>query len=190
MPPDPEPPKNPDPTLIVEPTVVAPQLAQSAADQSSESRRSRRAFPDHLLPDPASAAVSAQEQGRGVGRRQRTRRRSWRRRRLRRRHIPRRRRRQRADGHSHALSRSIPKKRARRDIRARSFSKRSSGKTARCDIVRVVRSLGFGLDENAIEALKQWRFRPGMQKWRAGRCFAEYRSQFQPAVTKRTNGRG
>src|SRR5262245_28486168 len=28
VPPDPEPPKNPDPTLIVEPTVVAPQLAQ------------------------------------------------------------------------------------------------------------------------------------------------------------------
>src|SRR5262249_29445798 len=26
-PPDPEPPKNPDPTLIVEPTIVAPQLA-------------------------------------------------------------------------------------------------------------------------------------------------------------------
>jgi TonB family protein len=30
------------------------------------------------------------------------------------------------------------------------------------DILRVVRSLGFGLDENAIRALKQWRFRPGM----------------------------
>jgi TonB family protein len=29
------------------------------------------------------------------------------------------------------------------------------------DILRVVRSLGFGLDENAIQALKQWRFRPG-----------------------------
>jgi TonB family protein len=26
-----------------------------------------------------------------------------------------------------------------------------------------VRSLGFGLDENAIQALKQWRFRPGMR---------------------------
>jgi TonB family protein len=31
------------------------------------------------------------------------------------------------------------------------------------DILRVVRSLGFGLDENAIQALKQWRFRPGMK---------------------------
>ena len=31
------------------------------------------------------------------------------------------------------------------------------------DILRVVRSLGFGLDENAIRALKQWKFRPGMR---------------------------
>ena len=31
------------------------------------------------------------------------------------------------------------------------------------DILRVVRSLGFGLDEKAIQALKEWRFRPGMK---------------------------
>lgn len=31
------------------------------------------------------------------------------------------------------------------------------------DILRVVRSLGFGLDENAIDALKKWKFRPGMK---------------------------
>ena len=30
------------------------------------------------------------------------------------------------------------------------------------DILRVIRSLGFGLDENAQKALKMWRFRPGM----------------------------
>jgi TonB family protein len=29
-------------------------------------------------------------------------------------------------------------------------------------IVRVVRSLGFGLDESAAKALQQWRFRPAM----------------------------
>jgi TonB family protein len=31
------------------------------------------------------------------------------------------------------------------------------------DVVRVVRSLGMGLDESAIDALKQWKFRPGMK---------------------------
>lgn len=31
------------------------------------------------------------------------------------------------------------------------------------EIVRVVRSQGFGLDEKAIEALQQWKFRPGMR---------------------------
>src|SRR5207302_6973943 len=31
------------------------------------------------------------------------------------------------------------------------------------DIERIVRRLGFGLDENAIQALKQCRFRPGMR---------------------------
>jgi len=31
------------------------------------------------------------------------------------------------------------------------------------EIVRVVRSLGFGLDQKAIEALQQWKFRPAMR---------------------------
>jgi periplasmic protein TonB len=35
------------------------------------------------------------------------------------------------------------------------------------DILRVVRSLGFGLDENAITALKQWRFKPGTMEGQA-----------------------
>jgi TonB family protein len=33
-------------------------------------------------------------------------------------------------------------------------------KDGSCTIVRVVRALGLGLDESAIDALKQWRFRP------------------------------
>jgi TonB family protein len=31
------------------------------------------------------------------------------------------------------------------------------------DIIHVVQSLGLGLDESAIDALKQWKFRPGMR---------------------------
>jgi len=31
------------------------------------------------------------------------------------------------------------------------------------EIIKVVRGLGLGLDENAIQALKQWKFRPGMR---------------------------
>ena len=31
------------------------------------------------------------------------------------------------------------------------------------EIVKVIRSLGLGLDENAIAALKRWKFRPGMK---------------------------
>jgi periplasmic protein TonB len=31
------------------------------------------------------------------------------------------------------------------------------------EILKVVRGLGLGLDENAIQALRQWKFRPGMR---------------------------
>ena len=31
------------------------------------------------------------------------------------------------------------------------------------EVLKVLRGLGLGLDENAIKALKKWRFRPGMK---------------------------
>ena len=31
------------------------------------------------------------------------------------------------------------------------------------DILKIVRGIGLGLDENAVEALRQWKFRPGMK---------------------------
>jgi protein TonB len=40
-------------------------------------------------------------------------------------------------------------------------------KDGRVDVLHLLRSLGFGLDQNAIEALKQWRFRPAMQNGKA-----------------------
>ena len=33
--------------------------------------------------------------------------------------------------------------------------------------IRVLRSLGFGLDEKAIEAVKKWKFRPGSKNGQA-----------------------
>jgi len=30
--------------------------------------------------------------------------------------------------------------------------------------IRVIRGVGFGLDENAIDAIKTWRFRPGTKE--------------------------
>jgi TonB family protein len=37
------------------------------------------------------------------------------------------------------------------------------GVDGRAANLKVVKSLGMGLDENAIKAVRQWRFRPGMK---------------------------
>jgi TonB family protein len=161
VPPDPEPPKNPDPTLIVEPTIVAPQLTE---------------LPRLNLPtigDPAGVIAPPSSgpgvgggigtgQGRGVG-----------------------------EGRGPGLGPGegggfgggvfkvgggvtppTVVQRVEPQYSEEARKARYQGtvvleaivrKDGTCDILRIVRSLGFGLDENAIQALKQWRFRPGMR---------------------------
>ena len=161
VPPDPEPPKNPDPTLIVEPTVVAPQLAQLPQVNLLN-------IGDPLgVPGPPSAGPGVgggigTGQGRGVG-----------------------------EGKGPGVgpgegggfgggvfrvgggvtaptvihrvepqySEEARKARYQGTVVLEAIVRRDGT----CDIIRVVRSLGFGLDENAMQALKQWRFRPGMR---------------------------
>ena len=45
--------------------------------------------------------------------------------------------------------------------------------------VRVVRPLGMGLDEKAVEAVKRWRFRPGMEDSRPVRVLAGIEVNFR-----------
>ena len=58
--------------------------------------------------------------------------------------------------------------------------------------IRVVRSLGLGLDEKAIEAVKQWKFKPGNKDGKPVTVQAHHRSEFPPAVrhVARTVGPG
>jgi TonB family protein len=159
VPPDPEPPKNPDPKLIVEPTVVAPQLASLP-----QINLLNLGDPNGVIgPPSAGPGVGGgigTGQGRGVG-----------------------------EGKGPGvgpgegggtgggvfrvgggvspptvISRVEPqyseearKARYQGTVVLEAIVRRDGT----VDIQRVVRSLGFGLDENAIQALKQWRFRPG-----------------------------
>jgi TonB family protein len=161
VPPDPEPPKNPDPTLIVEPTVVAPQLAQ-LPQINLLNLGDPNGIPGPPSAGPGVGGGIGTGQGRGVG-----------------------------EGKGPGvgpgegggagggpfrvgggvtpptvLSRVEPqyseearKARYQGTVVLEAIVKRDGT----VDILRVVRSLGFGLDENAIQALRQWRFKPGMK---------------------------
>ena len=50
--------------------------------------------------------------------------------------------------------------------------------------IRVTRGLGLGLEEKAIEAVKQWRFRPGNRNGRPVVGGGSHRSKLPLAVTK------
>jgi TonB family protein len=161
VPPDPEPPKNPDPTLIVEPTIVAPQLTELPRLNLLQ-----LGDPAGVVGPPSSGpgvgGGIGTGQGRGVG-----------------------------EGRGPGLGPGegggfgggvfkvgggvtppTVVQRVEPQYSEEARKARYQGtvvleaivrKDGTCDILRIVRSLGFGLDENAIQALKQWRFRPGMR---------------------------
>jgi len=45
--------------------------------------------------------------------------------------------------------------------------------------IKVVRSIGLGLDEKAIEAVQKWRFRPGMRNGKPVPVFATVEVNFR-----------
>jgi len=161
VPPDPEPPKNPDPKLVVEPSVVAPQLAQlPQINLLNIGDPNGVAGPPSAGPGVGGGIGTGQ--GRGVG-----------------------------EGKGPGVgpgegggtgggifrvgggvspptvvsrvepqySEEARKARYQGTVVLEAIVRRDGT----VDILRVVRSLGFGLDENAIQALKQWHFRPGMK---------------------------
>jgi len=159
VPPDPEPPKNPDPTLIVEPTVVAPQLAQlPQINLLNLGDPNGVAGPPSAGPGVGGGIGTGQGRGVGEGKGPGV--------------GP-------GEGGGNGggvfrvgggvnpptiLSRVEPqyseearKARYQGTVVLEAIVRRDGT----VDIQRVVRSLGFGLDENAIQALRQWRFRPG-----------------------------
>jgi protein TonB len=161
VPPDPEPPKNPDPKLIVEPTVVAPQLA-NLPQINLLNIGDPNGVPGPPSAGPGVGGGIGTGQGRGIG-----------------------------EGKGPGVgpgegggtgggvfrvgggvspptvvsrvepqySEEARKARYQGTVVLEAIVRRDGT----VDILRVVRSLGFGLDENAIQALKQWHFRPGMR---------------------------
>jgi TonB family protein len=160
-PPDPEPPKNPDPTLVVEQTVVAPQLA-ALPQVSILNLGDPMGVPGPPSSGPGVGGGIGAGQGRGVGEGQGP-----------------------GVGPGEGggfgggvfrvgggvtaptvLSRVEPQysEEARKSrFQGTVLLEAIVRKDGTVQIIRVVRALGFGLDENAIAALAKWRFRPGMR---------------------------
>jgi TonB family protein len=164
-PPDPEPPKNPDLTLIVEPTIVAPDLGNlrplallNVGD------------PNGVLGAPSSGRGTGGGIGDGDGH---------------------------GDGKGHGpgaidgngggccegtyhvgggVTAPVVVYRIDPEYSEEARKARFEGtvllaaivrKDGRVDVLNLVRSLGFGLDQNAVDALRKWRFRPGTKDGRA-----------------------
>ena len=161
VPPDPEPPKNPDPKLVVEPTVVAPQLAQlPQINLLNIGDPNGVAGPPSAGPGVGGGIGTGQGRGVGEGKGPGV-----------------------GPGEGGGTGGGVFRvgggvspptvvSRVEPQYSEEARKARYQGtvvleaivrKDGTVDILRVVRSLGFGLDENAIQALKQWRFRPGMR---------------------------
>lgn len=158
-PPDPEPPKNPDPTLIVESTIVAPQLTLHPLNLLSVGD------PNGIVAPPSSGFGDGggigNGHGGGVGNGQGP---------------------GAIDGSGggccegtfqvgKGVSAPVVIRRIEPEYSEEARKARYQGtvmlqalvrKDGTVDVLNLVRSLGFGLDQNAIDALKQWRFRPAM----------------------------
>ncbi len=161
VPPDPEPPKNPDPTLIVEPTVVAPQLAQLPSLNLLNI-----GDPQGIPGPPSSGSGSGGGIGNGTGRGVGS-----------------------GSGPGvgpgegggygggifrvgggvsapsiiHKVDPQYSEEARKARYQGTVVLEAIVQKDGSVQIVRVVRSLGFGLDEKAIEALRQWKFSPAKQ---------------------------
>jgi TonB family protein len=160
-PPDPEPPKNPSPELIVEPTIVAPQIAQLRAINLLNI-----GDPNGVAGPPSSGPGNGGGIGNGTGR---------------------------GDGDGsgpgafdgdgggtggdkyrygggvtgpaliYRVDPEYSEEARRAKFQGIVILEAIIRKDGLVDVVNVVRKLGLGLDESAIEAVKKWRFRPAMK---------------------------
>jgi TonB family protein len=164
-PPDPEPPKNPDPTLIVEPTVVAPQLAQLPS-LSLLNIGDPQGIPGPPSSGTGSGGGIGNGDGRGIGPGKGP---------------------GVGPGEGGGYGGGVFKvgggvspptiiKRVEPQYSEEARKARYQGtvvleaivrRDGSVQILRVARSLGFGLDENAIAALRQWKFQPGRKNGEA-----------------------
>jgi protein TonB len=162
VPPSPEPPANPDPILVAEPTVVAPQLADPQRVVDLGLLGSPEGIPGPPSAGPGTGGGIGDGTGTGVGE---------------------------GDGPGvgegegggtgggifnvgGGVTMPVVVKEVQPQYSEEARKARFEGtvlleaivrKDGTVEIVRVVRGLGFGLDQNAIEALRQWEFRPALR---------------------------
>lgn len=160
-PPDPEPPKNSEPALIVEPTIVAPQLAWlRPLDLLSIGDPNGIAGPPSSGPGNGGGIGDGNGRGDGKGEGPGA-----------------------IDGNGggccdrtysvggdvtaptvvYRVEPQYSEEARRARYQGTVVLEAVVRKDGKVDVLHLVRSLGFGLDQNAIQALKEWRFRPALK---------------------------